>query len=152
MQAALGYAEFWFNQMSSNGKLTVIVNIQVVVNFLFTCLGSSLSHFFGAFCTFNQGPFRLVAEEGKSKCSWVSLDDITNCFTRGTSFSVVFTARMIVCAFRNQDFFCNFLWFSIVHLSHYISLIILSVTYCLLDNEKVSCKSVRFEERRKLTQ
>ena len=25
-----------------------------------------------------QGPFRLVAEEGKSKCSWVSLDDISN--------------------------------------------------------------------------
>ncbi|RWR72245.1 AUGMIN subunit 3 isoform X2 [Cinnamomum micranthum f. kanehirae] len=34
---------------------------------------------------FDTGPFRLVAEEGKSKCSWVSLDDITNCFTRGDS-------------------------------------------------------------------
>lgn len=34
---------------------------------------------------FETGPFRLVAEEGKSKCSWVSLDDITNCFTRGDS-------------------------------------------------------------------
>lgn len=30
-----------------------------------------------------QGPFRLVAEEGKSKCSWVSLDDISNIFIRG---------------------------------------------------------------------
>lgn len=28
------------------------------------------------------GPFRLVAEEGKSKCSWVSLDDISNIFVR----------------------------------------------------------------------
>ncbi|KAH7517632.1 hypothetical protein FEM48_Zijuj09G0085300 [Ziziphus jujuba var. spinosa] len=28
------------------------------------------------------GPFRLVAEEGKSKCSWVSLDDISNVIVR----------------------------------------------------------------------
>ncbi|XP_057717781.1 AUGMIN subunit 3 [Arachis stenosperma] len=28
------------------------------------------------------GPFRLVAEEGKSKCSWVSLDDISNIYVR----------------------------------------------------------------------
>ncbi|PAN25416.1 hypothetical protein PAHAL_4G299500 [Panicum hallii] len=34
---------------------------------------------------FEKGPFRLVAEEGKSKCSWVSLDDITNCLMRGDS-------------------------------------------------------------------
>ncbi|XP_073005699.1 AUGMIN subunit 3 [Typha latifolia] len=34
---------------------------------------------------FDKGPFRLVAEEGKSKCSWVSLDDITNCLIRGDS-------------------------------------------------------------------
>lgn len=34
---------------------------------------------------FEKGPFRLVAEEGKSKCSWVSLDDITNCLARGDS-------------------------------------------------------------------
>ncbi|CAN6179015.1 unnamed protein product [Urochloa humidicola] len=34
---------------------------------------------------FEKGPFRLVAEEGKSKCSWVSLDDITNCLIRGDS-------------------------------------------------------------------
>lgn len=34
---------------------------------------------------FEKGPFRLVAEEGKSKCSWVSLDDITNGLTRGDS-------------------------------------------------------------------
>ncbi|TYG62037.1 hypothetical protein ES288_D07G196000v1 [Gossypium darwinii] len=27
-------------------------------------------------------PFRLVAEEGKSKCSWVSLDDVSNSFVR----------------------------------------------------------------------
>uniref|UniRef100_A0A0D9WMQ7 HAUS augmin-like complex subunit 3 N-terminal domain-containing protein n=1 Tax=Leersia perrieri TaxID=77586 RepID=A0A0D9WMQ7_9ORYZ len=32
---------------------------------------------------FEKGPFRLVAEEGKSKCSWVSLDDITNGVIRG---------------------------------------------------------------------
>lgn len=31
---------------------------------------------------FEKGPLRLVAEEGKSKCSWVSLDDITNCMIR----------------------------------------------------------------------
>ncbi|XP_010932584.1 AUGMIN subunit 3 [Elaeis guineensis] len=34
---------------------------------------------------FDKGPLRLVAEEGKSKCSWVSLDDITNCLIRGDS-------------------------------------------------------------------
>ncbi|KAG0470815.1 hypothetical protein HPP92_016921 [Vanilla planifolia] len=34
---------------------------------------------------FDKGPFRLVAEEGKSNCSWVSLDDITNCLKRGDS-------------------------------------------------------------------
>jgi HAUS augmin-like complex subunit 3 len=28
------------------------------------------------------GPYRLVAEEGKSKCSWVSLDDISNSLVR----------------------------------------------------------------------
>ncbi|KAJ4722972.1 AUGMIN subunit 3 [Melia azedarach] len=28
------------------------------------------------------GPFRLVAEEGKSKCSWVSLDDVSNIIVR----------------------------------------------------------------------
>ncbi|KAJ7950566.1 AUGMIN subunit 3 [Quillaja saponaria] len=28
------------------------------------------------------GPFRFVAEEGKSKCSWVSLDDISNVYIR----------------------------------------------------------------------
>ncbi|ONH92715.1 hypothetical protein PRUPE_8G191000 [Prunus persica] len=28
------------------------------------------------------GPFRLVAEEGKSKCSWVSLEDISNIIVR----------------------------------------------------------------------
>ncbi|KAK1294323.1 hypothetical protein QJS10_CPA16g01578 [Acorus calamus] len=33
----------------------------------------------------NTGPFQLVAEEGKSKCSWVSLDDITNTFVREKS-------------------------------------------------------------------
>ncbi|URE04909.1 HAUS augmin-like complex subunit 3 [Musa troglodytarum] len=32
---------------------------------------------------FDRGPLRLVAEEGKSKCSWVSLDDLTNCLIRG---------------------------------------------------------------------
>lgn len=34
---------------------------------------------------FDAGPSRLVAEEGKSKCSWVSLDDVTNRFVRGDS-------------------------------------------------------------------
>ncbi|GFZ13352.1 HAUS augmin-like complex subunit [Actinidia rufa] len=29
------------------------------------------------------GPYRLVAEEGKAKCSWVSLDDISNILVRG---------------------------------------------------------------------
>ncbi|TXG64055.1 hypothetical protein EZV62_011049 [Acer yangbiense] len=28
------------------------------------------------------GPFRLVAEEGKSKCSWLSLDDVSNILVR----------------------------------------------------------------------
>ncbi|KAK7290991.1 hypothetical protein RIF29_05816 [Crotalaria pallida] len=28
------------------------------------------------------GPFRLVAEEGKYKCSWVSLDDVSNIYVR----------------------------------------------------------------------
>ncbi|KAH7547787.1 hypothetical protein JRO89_XS14G0016300 [Xanthoceras sorbifolium] len=28
------------------------------------------------------GPFRLVAEDGKSKCSWVSLDDVSNTLVR----------------------------------------------------------------------
>ncbi|KAJ1440455.1 HAUS augmin-like complex subunit 3, N-terminal [Sesbania bispinosa] len=28
------------------------------------------------------GPFRLVAEEGKSKCSWMNLDDISNIYVR----------------------------------------------------------------------
>ncbi|KAJ6680802.1 HAUS AUGMIN-LIKE COMPLEX SUBUNIT 3 [Salix purpurea] len=28
------------------------------------------------------GPFRLVAEEGKSKCSWVNLDDVSNILVR----------------------------------------------------------------------
>lgn len=32
-----------------------------------------------------QGPYRLVAEEGKSKCSWVNLDDISNTLVRGDS-------------------------------------------------------------------
>ncbi|XP_042405691.1 AUGMIN subunit 3-like [Zingiber officinale] len=32
---------------------------------------------------FEKGPLRLVAEEGKSKCSWVSLDDLTNCLIQG---------------------------------------------------------------------
>ncbi|KAL0909083.1 hypothetical protein M5K25_023609 [Dendrobium thyrsiflorum] len=31
---------------------------------------------------FDKGPFRLVAEEGKSNCSWVSLDVITTCLKR----------------------------------------------------------------------
>ncbi|KAJ4812957.1 HAUS augmin-like complex subunit 3 [Rhynchospora pubera] len=42
-----------------------------------------LNHWFSK--QFEKGPFRLVAEEGKSKCSWVSLDDITNCLRRGDS-------------------------------------------------------------------
>ncbi|KAJ8899484.1 hypothetical protein K2173_018458 [Erythroxylum novogranatense] len=31
------------------------------------------------------GPFRLVAEEGKSKCSWVSLDDMSNILVQGNA-------------------------------------------------------------------
>ncbi|KAK8643870.1 hypothetical protein V6N13_013147 [Hibiscus sabdariffa] len=31
---------------------------------------------------YTQVPFRLVAEEGKSKCSWVSLDDVSNSLVR----------------------------------------------------------------------
>ncbi|CAA7395246.1 unnamed protein product [Spirodela intermedia] len=34
---------------------------------------------------FDMGPFRLIAEEGRSKCSWVSLDDITTCLVPGNS-------------------------------------------------------------------
>eukprot|EP00250_Pteridium_aquilinum_P027577 c3524_g1_i1 orf=418-2268(-) len=34
---------------------------------------------------FDTGPSRLVAEEGKSKCSWVSLDDVSNRYGRGGS-------------------------------------------------------------------
>ncbi|KAH7294529.1 hypothetical protein KP509_27G004800 [Ceratopteris richardii] len=34
---------------------------------------------------FDTGPSKLVAEEGKSKCSWVSLDDVTNRYGRGES-------------------------------------------------------------------
>lgn len=34
---------------------------------------------------FDMGPSRLVAEEGKSKCAWVSLDDVTNRYGRGDS-------------------------------------------------------------------
>ncbi|XP_024356885.1 AUGMIN subunit 3 isoform X2 [Physcomitrium patens] len=34
---------------------------------------------------FDVGPSRLVAEEGKSKCAWVTLDDVTNRFIRGDS-------------------------------------------------------------------
>ncbi|KAJ0112476.1 hypothetical protein Patl1_02628 [Pistacia atlantica] len=30
----------------------------------------------------DSGPFRLVAEEGKSKCSWVTLDDVSNILVR----------------------------------------------------------------------
>ncbi|CAI0426483.1 unnamed protein product [Linum tenue] len=33
------------------------------------------------------GPFRLVAEEGKSKCSWVSLDDVSNVIVRDIEIS-----------------------------------------------------------------
>lgn len=33
------------------------------------------------------GPYRLVAEEGKSKCSWVNLDDVSNNLVRDTQKS-----------------------------------------------------------------
>ncbi|KAL2935759.1 AUGMIN subunit 3 [Bienertia sinuspersici] len=33
-------------------------------------------------------PFRLVAQDGKAKCSWVSLDDISNVLVRGNSVLV----------------------------------------------------------------
>ena len=35
-----------------------------------------------------QGPYRLVAWEGKSKCSWVSLDEISNVLVRGIALSL----------------------------------------------------------------
>ncbi|KAF6161770.1 hypothetical protein GIB67_013847 [Kingdonia uniflora] len=36
---------------------------------------------------FETGPFRLVAEEGKAKCSWVSLDDSSNFLVRDSEKS-----------------------------------------------------------------
>ncbi|KAL0903604.1 hypothetical protein M5K25_027995 [Dendrobium thyrsiflorum] len=45
--------------------------------------GKELNQWFSK--QFDKGPFRLVAEEGKSNCSWVSLDDITTCLKRGDS-------------------------------------------------------------------
>ncbi|PKA65554.1 hypothetical protein AXF42_Ash005888 [Apostasia shenzhenica] len=36
---------------------------------------------------FDKGPFRLVAEEGKSNCTFFSLDDITNCLRRDSEKS-----------------------------------------------------------------
>ncbi|KAL7264008.1 hypothetical protein ACSBR1_002042 [Camellia fascicularis] len=39
-----------------------------------------LNHWF--FKQLDTGPYRLVAEEGKAKCSWVSLDDVSNILVR----------------------------------------------------------------------
>ncbi|KAF9602037.1 hypothetical protein IFM89_024794 [Coptis chinensis] len=36
---------------------------------------------------FETGPFRLVAEEGKAKCSWMSLDDSSNCLVQDSEKS-----------------------------------------------------------------
>ncbi|KAK8984787.1 hypothetical protein V6N11_020101 [Hibiscus sabdariffa] len=38
---------------------------------------------------YTQVPFRLVAEEGKSKCSWVSLDDVSNNLVRAASLHTI---------------------------------------------------------------
>lgn len=64
---------------------------------------------------FFQGPSRLVAEEGKSKCAWVTLDDVTNRFIRGkfTCGHIIRTNFLmrkssILCAGKNH---CNLnLW------------------------------------------
>ena len=60
---------------------------------------------------FFQGPSRLVAEEGKSKCAWVTLDDVTNRFirgkfTRGHIIRTNFLMRKssVLCAVKNH---CN---------------------------------------------
>lgn len=47
---------------------------------------------------YEQGPFRLVAEDGKSKCSWVSLEDISNIIVRGNHFwlQLVFSLFILV--------------------------------------------------------
>ncbi|KAK4376178.1 hypothetical protein RND71_006855 [Anisodus tanguticus] len=55
------------------GKLTVELVFLAVVNEILL-LGAEF--YSGA------GPYRLVAEEGKSKCSWVSLNDISNVLLR----------------------------------------------------------------------
>ncbi|KAJ0053201.1 hypothetical protein Pint_02600 [Pistacia integerrima] len=45
-------------------------------------LGLITDSIYGLLHDCKQGPFRLVAEEGKSKCSWVSLDDVSNILVR----------------------------------------------------------------------
>lgn len=42
-------------------------------------------------------PFRLVAQDGKAKCSWVSLDDISNVLVRGNHF--MYSAIIFFCSF-----------------------------------------------------
>ena len=55
-----------------------------------------------------QGPSRLVAEEGKSKCAWVTLDDVTNRFirgkfTRGHIIRIIYLCKSsVLCAVKNH--------------------------------------------------
>ena len=56
-----------------------------------------------------QGPSRLVAEEGKSKCAWVTLDDVTNRFIRGEFTCghiirtiVLMSNSSVLCAVKNH--------------------------------------------------
>ena len=55
-------------------------------------------------------PSRLVAEEAKSKCAWVTLDDVTNRFIRGkfTCGHIMRTIFLIckssvLCAVKNHE-------------------------------------------------
>lgn len=43
-----------------------------------------------------QGPYRLVAEEGKAKCSWVNLDDMSNILVRGSLLSSFFLLKYLL--------------------------------------------------------
>ncbi|KAL2962403.1 hypothetical protein AAZX31_17G141000 [Glycine max] len=61
----------WFAKQLDTGKVCIDITLST------PCNSGSLMHFASFF-----GPFRLVAEEGKSKCSWVNLDDISNTYVR----------------------------------------------------------------------
>lgn len=68
-----------------------------------------------------QGPYRLVAEEGKSKCSWVSLDDTSN-MLRGNGVVSVFRYSIVLpemsillCSYVTFLCIVKFIWFVMVH-------------------------------------